>query len=131
MLPSEREAADQKAKQLADARAMDRLAMMREDFSRTFSTEHGRRVLAWIRQRSQHNQVILSATAQKGIDPMLTTFAAMELNFYLEIRKHVPKTILKEIEYDDIDPSGTVREPASGNTTERTGRKRGSAKRGS
>lgn len=94
---------------------------MHQDFTRTFRTESGKRVLQWLRQRCGHNKIILSANAQNGtIDQMMTTFAAMELNLYLEIRKHLPTDILKEIENDrSIEPSGSLADDDTGSGTSR------------
>ena len=106
--PSERaelaEANKKKAAEIAQARE----SMIREDFGRTFQTEHGKRVLAYIMQRSGFGRVILSADSTQKVDPMATTFAAMELNFYLDIRRHIPVDTLQQIEYGFIKPSGTI-----------------------
>ena len=91
LLPSVR--AEQQAKEKAEAEklAQARISEMRRDFTLTFQTEHGKRVLQWLRERCGHNKVILSANRTSGtIDPMMTVFAAMELNLYLEIRKNLP-----------------------------------------
>lgn len=130
MLPSERADAEAQAEKEIRERAEARASSLRHDFTRTFQTETGKRVLAWLHERCGHNKIILSANTKDGtIDPMMTTFAAMELNLYLEIRKHLPPQLLMEIEYGHTDPSGTIREPVTGNTIERTGGKSRSRKR--
>ena len=130
LLPSERADAEAKAKRELELRARARAEMMYEDFTRTFQTAHGKRVLKWLQERSGHNKIILSANGKDGtIDTMLTTFAAMELNLYLEVRKHLPPQLLMEIEYGHIEPSGTIAEPDTGNTVERAGTKRKSGTR--
>ena len=129
LLPSAKAEAKAKAELEARERAEARAASLRHDFTMTFQTEAGKRVLAWLRQRCGHNKIILSATKEGTIDPMMTTFAAMELNLYLEIRKHLPPQLLMEIEYEYIDPSGTVRDPITGGTIERTNSKPRSTKR--
>ena len=91
--------------------------LMREDFGRTFQTEHGKRVLAWIMERSGFGKPILSANQDGKIDPNATTFSAMELNFYLAIRRYVSTDILKQIEYGDIKPSGTIDEDLNAKPT--------------
>jgi len=119
--PSERAeiiaAAEAKARKLAQARSSE----MREDFTRTFQTEHGKRTLAALYQRSGFGQVILAADGKTGqIDPMLTTFAAMELNNYIFIRNLLPIELVQEIEdVRRIQPSGSTIDPSTGSGTER------------
>ena len=121
LAPSERGLADQQAEAQMRERAENRAASMRQDFTKTFQTAHGRRVAAWLRKRCGHNQIILSADRQSGkLDPHMTLFAAMELNLYLEIRKHLPTELLQEIEDDRrIEPSGTISDTSTGRTAER------------
>ncbi len=105
-LPSARADA-QKAKEKQEQEFADkRLAMLREDFGRTFQTEHGMRVLAWIMERSGFGKVILSATNDGNLDPNKTLYSAMELNNYLAIRQHISMEVLARIEYGEIKPSG-------------------------
>lgn len=107
--PSER--ADLDAVRAAEQQAIaaKRLSALRHDFTNTFKTDHGKRVLAWLMERSGFGKVILSADRKTGsVDPMLTTFAAMELNTYTTIRQYIDPTILQEIEYGSIRPSGTI-----------------------
>ena len=84
------------------------LELLREDFGKTFNTDHGMRVLAWLKDRSDFGKVILSATPEKGIDPMLTTYKAMELNQYLAIREYIPIEVLQKVEYGLVKPSGNI-----------------------
>lgn len=114
--PSSRADIEAQAKAEALAKAEARASNMREDFTRTFQTAHGKRVMAWLAARCGHNKIILSADRQTGrIDPEMTVFAAMELNLYLEIRKHLPTELLQEIEdVRRIEPSGTIRDDDNG-----------------
>jgi len=106
MLPSERDEKrqedDKKAKDFAELK----LSLMREDFGKTFQTEHGMRVLAWIMERSGFGKVILSAETSGKVDPYSTLYSAMELNNYLAIRKHINTDVLARVEYGEIKPSG-------------------------
>lgn len=95
---------DKKAKILTEQQQ----SLLREDFGRTFQTEHGMRVLAWIMERSGFGKVILSASSEHGIDEKLSTYAAMELNFYLAIRRNIQTDILARVEYGEIKPAGFV-----------------------
>jgi len=124
--PSERSDKQREAEAEARARAEARASDMRHDFTRTFATKPGRRVLAWLKERCGFGQIILSADRQSGkIDPMLTTFAAMELNLYLEIRRHLPTELVQEIEDDRrTAPTGTIHDPATGKPVERVSRRR-------
>ena len=126
LLPSARAEADAQAKEQAMKRAEERSLSMRQDFTRTFRTESGKRVLAWLKDRAGFGKIILSADRQSGqIDPLLTTFAAMELNLYLEIRKHLPTELIQEIEDERrIQPSGHVNNPDTDQPIERVGSKR-------
>ena len=121
ILPSAK--ADLEAKALAEAkaRAADAAEDMRRDFTRTFKTESGKRTLAAIMQRSGFGKIILSADKTQGaIDPMATTYAAMELNFYLWIRNLLPVELIQEIEDERrIEPSGQRSNPNTGATIER------------
>lgn len=126
LLPSQREDAQNAAQQEIMNRAEARSAMMREDFTRTFQTESGKRVMAWLMDRCGFGKIILSADRQSGqLDPMMTTFAAMELNLYLEIRKHLPLKLTQEIEDGTrISPTGHITNPHTEQRTERITRKR-------
>jgi hypothetical protein len=127
VLPSSRSDLEAQAKQEAMKRAEMRASSMREDFTRTFKTASGKRVMAWLKKRCGFGQIILSADRQSGqIDPTLTTFAAMELNLYLEIRKHLPIELIQEIEDERrIEPSGHISHPTTEQPTERiTSRRR-------
>jgi len=108
MLPSEKgdakTAADAKLKALVETRQ----AMMREDFGRTFQTEHGKRVLAWIAERCGWARPPLAANQQGIIDQQITTHNAMELSFYLAIRKFIHIEVLQQVEYGQVKPSGTI-----------------------
>lgn len=85
-----------------------RESALREDFTRTFQTESGKRVLAWFKERSGFAIPSLAADKEGNIDPLKTTFNAMELNMYLAIRRYIPTNILMEVEYGTIRASGTV-----------------------
>lgn len=110
LLPSQRPEYD---RQVEAKRTQDnerRLESLKQDFGRVFATEEGKRVLSWLCNRCGFGRVILSATPDGKIDQTATTFAAMELNLYLEIRRHVPIEILKPVEFGEIKPSGTLEE---------------------
>jgi hypothetical protein len=109
-LPSERAENEDKVKKHLEDRANRINSMMREDFTKTFQTAHGKRVLAWIAQRAGFGKVILAADSTKKIDPMATTFAAMELNFYTKIREYLPVDVLSQVEYGLVKPAGTLEE---------------------
>lgn len=117
MLPSERgeakAAAETKLKQISSQRT----AMLREDFGRTFGTAHGKRVLAFICQRAGYNKSKVAALVDGSVNKDMTVFLAQEETFYLEIRKHIPIDILKQVEYgDQVKPSGTIENTETVNT---------------
>lgn len=109
LLPSEK--GEVKAAEEARLRqiAEKRISMMREDFGRTFQTEHGKRVLAYICQRSGFTKSKVSALQDGSVNKDMTVFLAQEETFYLDIRKYIPIEVLKQVEYgDNIKPSGTL-----------------------
>lgn len=106
--PSERAEAEAQAEQKLKELAASQASMLREDFTRTFQTEHGKRVLAWLAERCGWGVPPLSVDTHKNIDPLRTTHNAMELSLYLAIRKYISIDVLQEIEYGFIKPSGTI-----------------------
>ena len=90
--------------------------LLREDFTKTFQTEHGKRVLAWLFERCGYNKPKLAATAQGVIDETLTTHNAMEENLYIAIRKYIAVDVLIQVEYETIKPSGTILESHAANS---------------
>ena len=110
LLPSEKAAALAEEKRQKAERESKRQELLREDFGKTFGTEHGMRVLAWLMRRSDFGKVILSASKDGAIDPHLTTYKAMELNFYLSIREFIPIETLQKVEYGFVKPSGHIEE---------------------
>ncbi len=106
ILPSEKAEKQAEDKKKAEAFADMKMSLMREDFGKTFQTEHGMRVLAWIMERSGFGKVILSADNDGKVDPNKTLYSAMELNFYLAIRRHVSTNVLAKVEYGEVKPSG-------------------------
>ena len=102
------------AKAASDAQlqqiAQTRIDLLREDFGRTFQTEHGKRVLAYIAQRCGWRKPPLAANMQGIIDEKITTHNAMELSFYLHITQFISVDVLKQVEYGEVKPSGTVAE---------------------
>lgn len=111
MLPSERAAAE--AEQAAKAKNIleTRQSMMREDFTKTFQTEHGKRVLAWLFERCGYDKSKLGATTQGVLDGNLTIHNAMEETLYIAIRKFISIDVLQQIEYGQVKPSGTIEQP--------------------
>lgn len=108
--PSERgeaKAADAaRLKKLAEQKT----AMLREDFGRTFQTEHGKRVLAWMFERSGYGKSKVALATDGGVNKDMTVFLAQEETFYIEIRKHVPVAVLAQVEYGAVKPSGIITE---------------------
>ena len=115
--PSERQRIQREQDSQTKRNAQKQEDLMREDFALTFQTEHGRRVLAWMMERSGYAKSILSADRQGTVDPMATTFAAMELNFYLAMRRFIPIDVLQSVEYGQIKPSGTIEQTAPRKTS--------------
>jgi hypothetical protein len=114
--PSER--ADKKAEIESKLKGVveQRQAMLREDFGRTFQTEHGKRVLAYIADRCGWGKPPLAANSQGIIDEKITTHNAMELSLYMHIRKFIHIDVLQQVEYGDkVKPSGTITESAIAN----------------
>jgi len=106
------EAAEAKAKLLASQKSVSAKieALMKEDFGRTFQTDHGKRVLSWLAKRAGWGRPPLAAGPDGKINQEFTVHNAMELSIYLEIRKHIPIAVLQEVEYGFIQPSGTLPE---------------------
>ena len=113
LLPSERADAKADAEAKAQKIVNSRMAMLREDFGRTFQTEHGKRVLAYIADRCGWGKPPLAANAQGLIDEKITTHNAMELSFYMHIRKFISIDVLHQIEYGLVKPSGTIVDAAT------------------
>ena len=110
--PSQRivkEAADEKKRKEHNERQMQ---MLREDFGKTFSTDHGKRVLAWLALHCGWAETPISATfddrGRPSIDLHATLHKAQEQSVYLMVRRFVPKDILKQIEYGEVNPSGHI-----------------------
>lgn len=56
-------------------------------------------VLQWLRRQCGHNEAILALDpASMEVNPLATTYQAMRLNLYLQLRKFIPTEILKEVE---------------------------------
>lgn len=126
LLPSEKAEAKSDAEIRLKQLAAQRTAMLREDFGRTFGTEHGKRVLAFICQRAGYNKSKVAAMVDGAVNKDMTVFLAQEETFYLEIRKHIPIDILKQVEYgDQIKPSGTIEETQTVNTKRKPNKKKG------
>lgn len=106
--PSERAAAQADAEAKQKAISARRIALLREDFGRTFQTEHGKRVLAWLFDRCGYDKPKLAANAQGIIDETITTHNAMEEGLYIAIRKFIPVEVLQQIEYGFVKPSGSI-----------------------
>ena len=108
MLPSQREdaqkEADAKARQIKQAQH----AQMREDFTKTFQTQHGQRVLAWFFDRCGYDKPKLGANMQGLIDKEITTHNAMEEALYIAMRKYIAVDVLQQIEYGFVKPSGVI-----------------------
>lgn len=106
--PSEREARKAEDADKQSKLAETRMKLLREDFGRTFQTEHGKRVLAYIAQRCGWRKPPLAANSQGIIDEKITTHNAMELSFYLHITQFIAIDVLQDVEYGRIKPSGTL-----------------------
>lgn len=106
--PSEH--ADAKASALATQKEIEanRTAAMREDFGLTFQTEHGKRVLAYIFERSGYGKSKVALGANRTVDKDMTTFLAQEEAFYIDIRKYISIEVLAQVEYGKVKPSGTI-----------------------
>lgn len=75
---------------------------LRRDLAMTFKTAHGLRVLKFLMNECGFGSPILGANPASGeIDEKRTVYAAMRLNLYIKIRKLLPFSILKEVEYEE------------------------------
>ena len=108
LLPSERAEAKAELEAKAQNLQKQRISLLREDFGRTFQTEHGKRVLAWLFERCGYDKPKLGANAQGIIDAELTLHNAMEENLYIAVRRFIPVDVLQQVEYGQIKPSGTI-----------------------
>lgn len=107
-LPSQRAEHDDKERKAQAELHEDIRAAMREDFGRTFGTECGKRVLAWLFDRCGWDKSTVALNPQTGIDKEMSLYLAQERNVYGDVRKHVPINILQEVEYGGIKPSGWI-----------------------
>ena len=109
--PSERAEKRRLNERLAKEQAEARESMLRHDFGLTFQTDHGKRVLAWLAERCGWALPPLAANKNGEIDEKITTHNAMELSLYLAVRRFIPISVLQQVEYGQIKPSGTIEEP--------------------
>jgi hypothetical protein len=105
--PKAKQALEDRHKELQIAQA----EMLREDFGRTFQTQHGKRVLAWLAERAGWGKPPLAADNSGLINEKHTTHNAMELSLYIKIRQFIPVDVLQQVEYGQIKPSGTIEDP--------------------
>mgnify|MGYP001570670457 FL=1 len=98
-LPSvkaEKKLIERKEIEEAKKKAEDKL---RGHLVRTFKTPDGIETLRYLKDQCGFGVPVLGATAS-GLDEKVTMYQAMRLNLYLELRRHLPFSILKEAEYD-------------------------------
>lgn len=69
------------------------------DYNKTFSSSHGMRVLNDIMKICDFGITKVKANTTGKIDTDLCLYAAAREGVYLEIRKKIKSTILKEVEY--------------------------------
>lgn len=108
ILPSEKAEQQAKDKKAFEELQQKEIDLLREDFTLTFQTAHGQRVLAWLRRRCGHNMPPLAADADGNYDKEKTLHNALELSLYLAIRKYIPRDVLYNVEYDLVEPSGKI-----------------------
>lgn len=129
LTPSERAQKQAETESERQRISAQREAALREDFTRTFQTESGKRVLAWFKERTGFGLPSLAADKEGNIDPLKTTFNAMELNLYIAVRRYIPTNILMEVEYGHIRPSGSIDRVDDDTSTKRRTSKSSSGKR--
>lgn len=96
--------ADRVAKEKAEKAAQKNVKedALRRDLARTFSTGHGQRVLKWLKEECCFGVPILGINPTTGeIDEKRTTYQAMRLNLYLQIRNRLSFNILEKVEYHE------------------------------
>ena len=109
-LPSEKAVLKEEIKRDNAQMAKTVASMLREDFGKTFQTDHGKRVLSWLAARCGWGRPPLAADTSGHINAEFTVHNAMELGLYLKIREFIPISVLQEVEYGFIKPSGTITE---------------------
>jgi hypothetical protein len=77
---------------------------LRMDFALTFNTAEGKRVLKWIMFQSGYGKSPVGGNPALGLDVMQgTLYNAARLGLYTELRQFVPHTVLKQVEFENID----------------------------
>lgn len=95
-LKAERKLIEKKELEQAKKKAEDKL---RGHLVRTFKTTDGIETLRWLHDQCGFGKPILGAD-KDGLSEKITVYNAMRLNLYLELRKHLPFNVLKEVEYE-------------------------------
>lgn len=100
-LPSAR--AERKVEEKTNLEKQKRAAedQLRKDLAMTFRTAHGQRALLFIMKECGFGNPIVGADHRGDIDEKRTTYGALRLNLYLKLRKLLPVSILKEVEYHE------------------------------
>lgn len=77
---------------------------LRLDMAETFGNPAGQRVLKYLFESSGFGQSNVAGNASLGLDVKDGTFynAARE-NLYIEMRKLIPHSILKQVEFDNME----------------------------
>lgn len=103
ILPSKKAAKREADRRELEARLSEQRERMTTAMRQTFATPEGKIVLRWLREECGFGKPILGANPATGeIDPMRTTYSAMQQGLYLRIRKFLTPEILREVElYDD------------------------------
>lgn len=74
------------------------------DMAQTFGSEEGQRVLRYIFLMSGFGESNIGGNATLGMDVLQgTMYNAARQNLYLELRKLIPHSILKKIEFDNLE----------------------------
>jgi hypothetical protein len=101
-LPSEKAAAKAANKAAIETKLQENRERLQGAMRRVFSSSDGQIVLKWLHDESGYGRPVLGANPSTGeIDPMRTTYSAMQQGLYLRIRKFLTLNILKGIEYDE------------------------------
>lgn len=77
---------------------------LRMDMAITFSTEEGKRVLRWILDECGYHKSCVGGNPALGMDVKDgTLYNAARETIYIELRQLIPHSILKEVEYENIN----------------------------
>lgn len=85
------------------ALAARRYKQLRTDMALTFGTPEGKRVLKWLLTQCGYQESGIGGNPGIGLNALEgTLYNNARRNVYIELRKLIPHSTLKEVEYDNL-----------------------------